>query len=132
MVGDRAIRQGATFDWVTFLLKEDYSTWQGRGQIRDNYAEKAGKIKATFTVSLQYGSVTINGVSVLRTSVIPTLTALETEQLDWLTTGMRSPLGTEPFNPGKNCWLYDIEIHKADKVKRIVEGFVTVSPEVTR
>lgn len=133
LTGTKAIAQGATFDWLTFLVKQNFTTWQGRGQIRDNFADKGGKIKASFTVSIQFGDVIISGQTVQRSQIKPTLSATQTEGLDWIASGMRSPAtDSEPLIPGRNCWVYDIELFKGDEVKRLVQGFVVVSPEVTR
>jgi hypothetical protein len=119
-----AIQQGATFDWLSVELSGDWSSWSCRGQIRNNYEQLSGEVKASF----QFLPVVFD--SVLNKSIIrPTLSALVTEGINWSLTPRRTR--TETPRPGINCWVYDIEVFQGATVYRIVEGLIEISLEVT-
>ena len=129
-----AIQQGSTFDSVTFLHPDNLTTWNARGQIRDNYADLGGVIKATFTFpTLVYEPVTIGTVTKSYTKIKPTLSAAVTQALVF---DLKKRIdSTVTAVPGKNVWVYDVEVYSSDVVPvvyRIGEGFVEISKEVTR
>lgn len=128
--GCYAIRQGATFDSLVILWPDDDLTdWTPRGQIRTNYVDASGVVLAEFTFAdLTFGPETIDGTTANYTRILPSLSASETQAISAPPKAL-----TEDFIPGSNCWVYDIEIESPDGVvKRLVEGVVTVSREVTR
>lgn len=131
-----AIEQGASFNWLTLVADDDYTDWVPRGQIRTNYASSGGIIKASFNfLPLVIGETTLpNSDEIITGTIIkPYLTALQTASLDWIETRMQNRNGCSSPVPGKNVWVYDIELESPQNtIIRIVEGFIEVSLEVTR
>ena len=124
-----AIVQGSTLNWLTFYYPADVSTWTPSGQIRRNYADSDSTILADFSFdALTYGTFTVNGSSGSYTQIRPILTNVQTQGLPittW-TTG-------SDYKPGKNVWVYDLEIRSAgNTVVKVSRGVVQVLPEVTR
>ena len=103
------VRQGATFkvDFECFAVTNNptnLSGWSVRGQMRKSHANST-KTDLTVTHDNTGGKITA------------TLTAAQTTAL---TAG---------------SYVYDIELYNADtppEVVRVVEGIITVTPEVTR
>lgn len=131
-----AIEQGATFSWLTLVLDGDYTTWTPRGQIRNNYASNGGTAKAVFSFpALVMGTATLpGGGNATGTIIKPTLTDEQTQLLDWAESKMQArSKSSEPALPGKNVWVYDIELESpSGEVMRLVQGFVEISLEATR
>lgn len=131
-----AIEQGATFAWLTLVLDGDYTTWTPRGQIRNNYASNGGVIKTVFSFSpLVMGTASLpGGGTATGTIVKPSLSNQQTQLLDWAESKMQArSKSSEPALPGKNVWVYDIELESpSGEVMRLVQGFVEVNLEATR
>lgn len=130
-----AIIQGSSLDWLNFVITGDFSGWIPRGQIRNNYAQQGGIVKAEFGFEpLVFGTIILpSGLGVMGTLVKPRLSATATDGLDWVASGMRKrQFVTEKPIINKNVWVYDVEISKDGDVIRIAEGFVEVSLSVTR
>lgn len=131
-----AIEQGASFNWLTFVIEnEDYTDWLTRGQIRNNYPANGGVIKAAFSFDpSEYGEITLpNGNKVMGTRIKPKLSAEVTAGLDWVQSKMilRKTRTDAPIL-GKNVWFYDIEIFNTlGDVIKISRGWVEVIPEAT-
>jgi hypothetical protein len=127
-----AIQQGATFDRVAFYFDEDLTGWTARGQVRDNYADLGGVIQASFSfAALVYAVDTVNGVTKSYTKVKPILSATQTQAL-LFSLKLRADSSVKPV-PGKNVWVYDIELVSPEGiVRRDIEGWVEVTKEVTR
>lgn len=125
LIGSYAIRQGATFDIVTFYYPEDISDWIARGQIRKM---PHSDVLAEFTfMPLVYSAVTLaDGTMGDRTIIIPILSAEQTSLL---------PITNEngaTLIKGFNVWVYDIELESPmGKVIKLSSGFCKVLPEVT-
>jgi hypothetical protein len=135
LTGTDAIAQGATFNGLTIVVDAKFVDWTPRGQIRTDYAEKGGIVKANFSFSaIALGEVSLpEGGKVSGAIIRPYLSATQTQSLDWLMSKMKArEQSRESAVVGRNVWLYDIELFKADTVERILQGFVEVSPEVTR
>ncbi len=131
-----AIEQGATFSWLTLVLDGDYLSWTPRGQIRNNYASNGGTVKTVFGFPpLTMGAATLPGGGTATGTIIkPTLTNQQTQLLDWAESKMQARTkSSEPALPGKNVWVYDIELESpGGEVMRLVQGFIEVSLEATR
>jgi hypothetical protein len=131
-----AIEQGITFDWLTIVIEGDFTRWTPRGQIRDRYAEEGGIVKATFSFApLILGSAALStGGNATGTIVKPFLSQAQTKVLNWLAAKMKVRTSErEQAIPGRNIWVYDLELESPEgNVLRILEGWVEVSPEVTR
>lgn len=129
-----SIQQGATLDWLTFVVEGDYKDWLPRGQIRDKYPNTGGTIKAEFSFDpLIFGEVTLpTGIKIMGTKIKPKINASTTTAFDWIQTKMQARKArTDTAVPGKNVWVYDIELVKDTEVIRLVQGNVEVSPNVT-
>lgn len=127
-----AIQQGATFDRIAFYVEEDLTGWIARGQIRDNYADLGGVIQATFNFApLIYAPRLVNGVTKSYVEIKPILTAVQTEAFRF---GLKLRADDSVIAvPGKNIWVYDIElVSPAGIVRRDIGGWVEVTREVTR
>lgn len=125
LVGDYAIKQGATYDIATFYYPEDISDWIPRGQIRKL---PHSEVLAEFTfLPLAYTSVTLpDGTVGDRTVIIPILSAEQTSNLPYT-----HDLGTALIK-GFNAWVYDLELESpTGKVIKLSSGFCKVLPEVT-
>ena len=115
---DIKIEQGATFTLPIHIMNSDgtdfdLTTWSKRGQIRRTH--RTGTKIADFTFNVTdavHGRMEI----CLTASVTATIVAGETE----------SDL--------RGKYVYDIELYKStpEEVKRLLNGFVYVSPEVTK
>ena len=109
-VYDIVLEQGTTYS-LTVLLKKpnkipfDLTGYIGRSQIRKNYA--ATEVLATFSVAIaspQKEGKVVMSLTDEQTSAIPIVTA-----------------------------VYDLELESpTGEVTRVIQGKVTVSPEVTR
>ena len=102
---DITIDQGSS--WLrTLTFDQPLTGLSARGQIRR--AHSAADVLASFTASVVDENTLALSLSAATTATLP------------LTTSTR--------------WVYDIELHNGDDsyVERIVEGSVTVTPEVTR
>ena len=125
LIDDYVIRQGATYDIVTFYYPEDISLWTPRGQIRKTpYSD----ILVEFTfLPLVFTSVTLpDGTIGDRTVIIPVLSATQTSLLP-----VTNPYG-QSLVQGFNAWVYDIELESpTGKVIKLSSGFCKVLPEVT-
>jgi uncharacterized protein (UPF0261 family) len=114
---DLTIEQGASYELPLALQHSDGTVYNltgytGRGQIRKYH--RSTSIVASFTVTI---STPTDGTLTL------TLTATETATM---------PCGEE-ITDEKSKYVYDLEIvHTTGTVKRILDGYVYVSPEVTR
>ena len=126
-----AIKQGETFNYVTFFYPDDVSSYTPRGEIRDNYADSGGNLLATFTFDpLVYANVTLPGGGMdFRTIIIPSLSAATTETIPF--TQNRKTVN-DPVIVGRNVYVYDIELELAGTVIKLAYGWVEVLPEVTR
>lgn len=130
---NNAIEQGATYDRLAFFYPENVSSWSAVGQIRTNYATKDGVKIADFLFEpMQYAEFAIDGKPPkFYTRIKPYLTAALTQSLPWNLTPRKT--SKEFVKPGRNVWVYDIELHSNDlRVIRLVEGYVEVRLEVTR
>ncbi len=114
---DITIEQGATFSLPLSLKNSDNTAFNltgytGRGQIRKYH--RSTTIVASFTVTISVtptdGTLTV------------TMTAAETAALAC----------GETIIEDKSKYVYDIEIVAGAVVKRILDGYAYVSPEVTR
>lgn len=137
LVGKRAIEQGASLNWLTFVVAADFRGWTPRGEIRNNYVSLGGEVKGEFDFKpLVYGEVTLeDGVTKITGTVIrPYMDATATSQLDWAQTRMK--LRSSPYEkpiPGRNVWVYDIELlSPTGEIVRVVQGFVEVSLQATQ
>jgi hypothetical protein len=127
-----SIQQGSSFDWLVFYYPEDISTWLPRGQIRTNYAQKGGELIAEFDFDLLvYASQTIDGVTAFRTKIRPKLSATQTEAMNFNLRTRKS--SDEIAVPGRNVWVYDIELEHPTNgtVIKLSRGFVEVELETT-
>lgn len=115
---DIIIEQGATF--VLPMTIKDWSCqpfnltgWFGRGQVRKTH--RSTTIVAHFAVTI---------VDALNGCLEAVLTDEQTRDI---------PTG-ETTTEQRSKYVYDIEIEKAStgEVKRLLEGYAYVSPEVTR
>jgi len=112
------IEQGSTFIFPYTVKNSDgtafnLTNWTGRGQIRKRY--RATAIIATFTCTI---AIPTNGRMVV--SLSGAITAA-------------IPAGDTETDP-RSEYVYDIEIENSvsGEIKRLLNGSVFVSPEVTR
>lgn len=131
LVGTKAIQQGATFNSLIMLLNADYSGWIPRGQIRNHFATlPASEIQVEFDfLPLEYKNYP--EVGGLRTAIVPLLSAEKTSLLKWAEKGFYNANKLRNLN-AKSFWVYDIKISNGGYVKRLIEGLIEVSLEVTR
>lgn len=124
-----AIIQGSTLNWLTFYYPADVSSWTATGQIRRNYADSDSTILASFSFdTLTYGTFTVNGSSGSYTQIRPILTNVQTQGLP-----ITSWKSGDDYKPGRNIWVYDLEIKSTGNVVvKVSRGVVQVLPEVTR
>lgn len=119
---DMEVEQGSTFSLPVRVRKwdgtyMDLSTWSPRGKIRKHH--RSLDVTAAFTFNESQAST---GWLIIQLSSVVTagITAGETE--------------TDP----RGQYVYDIEVIQdhgvtpTNEVKRLLEGYVRVSPEVTR
>jgi hypothetical protein len=142
----RAIVQGITFDWLTFLYPADISTYTPRGQVRRNFAELDLTIDASFSfASLTYGTYTIGGVTYTNvTKVRPILTDEQTQALPASKRGIVAVDGAyvtitgadgveKKAAIGTDIWVYDVEAESpGGTVVQVAHGLVQVLQDVTR
>ena len=128
--GQFAIFQGASYNCLTLYYEDvDLSSYTPLGQIRDGYAANGGNILATFSFEpLAFGSVTIDGETFNATTIIPKLTATETEAIP---ATLNRPEGV-PFILGINAWTYDIKLIDPAETIIVARGFVEVVPDTSR
>jgi hypothetical protein len=137
-----AIRQGATFQPVALRFTNfELGDLALRGQLRDNYLSAGGKLLAEFSfpgTSLDYVPVSEGSAMQLPvTTIFPELSAQQTEALNPSQLIARDDASI-PFQPGVNCWVWDLEAFEADvnpltqKVYRLARGFAQISLEATR
>lgn len=127
-----AIQQGASFDWLTFHYPDDVSSWNPRGQIRTDYRSRGGNLVADFDFDpLVYVSQTINGTTAFRTKIKPKLSAITTASMSFNL--KRRKTSEDVAVPGRNVWVYDIELERPldGLVVKISRGFVEVELEAT-
>jgi hypothetical protein len=114
---DIVLEQGASFVLPLTLRHADNTAFDltgytGRGQIRKFH--RSTSVIASFTVVMDVvpttGKLTVS------------LTAVETAGISC----------GEEVTDEKSKYVYDLEIVSGGNVKRILDGFVFVSPEVTR
>jgi hypothetical protein len=117
---DITIEQGAVLS-LPLTLKNtngtafDLTGYTGRGQIRKFH--RSTSIIASFTVTIP-----TTGELITSGKLTVSLTAIETAAIS----------AGEEITDEKSKYVYDLEIISGATVKRILEGFVFVSPEVTR
>lgn len=117
---DITIEQGAVLS-LPLTLKNtngtafDLTGYTGRGQIRKFHRSTA--IVASFTVTIP-----TTGELITSGKLTVSLTAVETAAIS----------AGEEITDEKSKYVYDLEIVSGATVKRILEGIVFVSPEVTR
>tara|TARA_Y100001947_G_C10129259_1_gene214856 strand:- start:194 stop:538 length:345 start_codon:yes stop_codon:yes gene_type:complete len=106
---NQVIDQGATYSRQITVLENDGTTiqnlteWTVTAQIRKNYTStNYTTINATKVEPQTNGKITMS------------LTATDTA-------GMKA-----------GRYVYDLEIKKSDEVRRIIEGVITIRPEVTK
>lgn len=141
----RAIVQGKTFNWLTFLYPSDVTTWTPRGQIRRNFADIDLTVDASFSFdALTYGAHTVNGVTSNYTTIRPILSAIQTQALTATKRGVVtidgayvSITGTDNVEKraviGTDIWVYEIEIESPSAVVvQISQGLCQVLQEVAR
>ena len=105
---NQVIDQGSTYSRQITVLENDGTTiqnlteWTVTAQIRKNYTSTA--------------YTTINATNNAPTSgvIVMSLTAVQTAALK------------------SGRYVYDLEIKKSDEVRRIIEGVITIRPEVTK
>lgn len=122
---DFTIDQGVSWEFP-ITLKDSLdltpiglSGYSGRGQIRRS--RRSPDVVAELTVTIDPDQVTINGKGKLSLS----LTAEQTSNI---------PAGETVTDPSSK-YVYDFEIFTEDDppiVKRILEGFFYINPEVTK
>lgn len=115
------IRQGANFKGKSLLLPGDYSGWEFKWQIRKRFK---GALLAEGEVEVVFDDFVIGeNTYENHTLITPVLGHLVSKTIP-------PALGNKI---GQNAWVYDLEMKSPDenKVYRIFEGLVNVSPEVT-
>lgn len=128
-----AIIQGSTFDRVVFWYPGDVSGFVPRGQIKTDYAQKGGELITSFQFHpLRYERRPDKQEAVYHTKIHPFLTAQQTQALIFNLRTRRSNL--DKASPGRNCWVYDIELARESDgyVIQLSKGYVEVELEVTR
>ena len=141
----RAIVQGKTFNWLTFLYPSDVTTWTPRGQVRQNFADIDLTIDASFSFSaLAYGPHTVNGITSNYTSIRPILTATQTTALPATKRGVVTVDGAyititgvdgieKKATIGTDIWVYEVELESpGGTVVPIGNGLFQVLQEVVR
>lgn len=128
-----AIYQGCTFE-LDIFLEDNYSGWTARGQIRDRYRQDGGVLLAemTFVHPLVFAPETIDGVTKSYTRLSTLIPASVTDALLW-NLKIRSSADVDAV-PGKNVWVYDIQLVSANgvTVHPVLRGFVEVLKESTQ
>lgn len=130
-----AVRQGATYLYPAMIYTGlDLRGWDFRGQIRTNYASLGGELVAAFV----FGEVLFSETPDPSDDATLIPKSILMPRIDWEATRLMDPTGLrprdsvdQPFRPGVNCWVYDIEAELDNKVVRLAEGFVQVNLEVT-
>lgn len=131
-----AIRQGADYNSPSIRITNlDLRNHSLKGQIRDDYLSAGGKLLAELVFrDLIFDEVPAEddpGILLPRSTIGFTIPKAESLLLNPLSFRSRRQSADDPFRPGKNCWVYDIEATLNGSVSRIVEGFADGTPEVT-
>ncbi|MGG6283681.1 hypothetical protein ACQ4M3_19040 [Leptolyngbya sp. AN03gr2] len=127
-----ALIQGATYDYVVFWYPEDLTGFVPRGQIRTNYLQKEGELVVSFQFHpVIYEQRTLNEVTGFYSKIHPYLTARQTELINFDLRKRKSL--SEEVKPGRNVWVYDIELERLSDqyVIKVAKGWVEVELEVT-
>jgi hypothetical protein len=129
-----AIYQGETYRSLKIFRREDMSSWDLYGQIRTNYLSVSDQLLLAdfrFDRSIwQPVDLLGDGNLVDRTEIFPVLDYTATLTIP---PAARRKL-TEAFQPGINCWVYDITARNPtdDRKTIIARGFVEVIAGVTK
>jgi hypothetical protein len=125
LIGDRAIKRGATYKRFTIGLSGDKRTWDARGSIRDNTKENDGTLilEWQFLTSAQYDAESD------LTIFFPSLTVEDTTNELLLPTKYQSESGTLKIG---NALLTDFEFESPElEVIATDVVWVQVKSEVT-
>lgn len=130
-LGDFAIYQGASYNSLTLFYRDlDLSSYSPLGQIRNTYNQDGGMILASFNFEpLTFGSVTVDGETFNATTIIPFLTAAETEGIP---ATLERSNQQAPFLAGLNGYVYDIKLIDSSETVMVARGFVEVIKDVSR
>jgi len=113
------IVQGQTYR-QTFTAEGNWSGAECRGQIRDNWLNSDGAIKAVF----EFGSLSYDD----ETDLTTVEGAISHQQTTLLPTTKYQGTGTQSV---KNSLVYDVEIELDDNVFKLAPGYVRVIAEVS-
>ena len=125
LIGDRAIKRGATYNRFTISLSGDKRTWTARGSIRDNYKENGGVLLVDwqFLTSPSYDSGTDS------TTFYPSLTVADTTSVLLIPTEYQNATKTPKLGI---CDVTDFEFESpGGEVIATDTVFVQVKHEVT-